>query len=164
MWSVCDVLYAVFYVRVSCFAARGCVVSWRYIIFFNCDMFSVVNVYIDHLKFCVVCINGRRYVCCSECNVVYNECNESSSCLVQPIGTHGGEVMYVGCVFFRGELGFLNCDDICMYVANNQFALFEFVLIPFRLTGSMMTFLSLLQLGLCPCVVSVVMWSSLVCL
>ena len=24
-----------------------------------CDMFSVVNVYLDHLKFCVVCINGR---------------------------------------------------------------------------------------------------------
>ena len=26
-------------------------------------MFSVVNVYLDHLKFCVVCIDGRRYVC-----------------------------------------------------------------------------------------------------
>ena len=25
-------------------------------------MFSVVNVYLDHLKLCVVCINGRRYV------------------------------------------------------------------------------------------------------
>ena len=37
-------------------------------------MFSVVNVYLDHLKLCVVCINGRRYVCCSECNVVSNEC------------------------------------------------------------------------------------------
>ena len=23
-----------------------------------------------------------------------------------------GEVMYFGCVCFRGELGFLNCDDI----------------------------------------------------
>ena len=33
-------------------------------------MFSVVNVFLDHLKFCVVCIDGRRYVCCSECNVV----------------------------------------------------------------------------------------------
>ena len=29
---------------------------------YNCDMFSVVNVYLDHLKFCVVCIDGRRYV------------------------------------------------------------------------------------------------------
>ena len=36
-------------------------------------MFSVVNVYLDHLKFCVVCIDGRKYVCCSECNV---ECDE----------------------------------------------------------------------------------------
>ena len=51
-------------------------------------MFSVVNVYLDHLKFYVVCINSRRYVCCSECDVVSNECNEPTSCLVQPIGAH----------------------------------------------------------------------------
>ena len=44
----------------------GCAVSRRYINVCNCDMFSVVNVYLDHLKFCVVCIDGRRYVC-SEC-------------------------------------------------------------------------------------------------
>ena len=25
-------------------------------------MFSVINVILDHLKFCVVCINGRRSV------------------------------------------------------------------------------------------------------
>ena len=24
-----------------------------------------------------------------------------------------------GCICFRGELGFLNCDDICMCVVNN---------------------------------------------
>ena len=76
-------------------------------------MFSVVNVYLDHLKFCVVCINSRRYVCCSECNVVSNECNEPTSCFVQPIGAHCCEVMYFGCFGFRGELGFLNCDDVC---------------------------------------------------
>ena len=35
-------------------------------------MFSVVNVYLDHLKFCVVFIDGRGYVCCSECYVVSN--------------------------------------------------------------------------------------------
>ena len=64
-------------------------------------MFSVVNVYHDHLKFCVVRIDGQRYVCCSECNVVSNECKDHTSCLVQPIGTHGGEVMYFGCVCFR---------------------------------------------------------------
>ena len=39
----------------------------------NSDVFSVVNMYLDHLGFCVVCINGRRYVCCSECYVVCNE-------------------------------------------------------------------------------------------
>ena len=59
----------------------------------NCDMFSVVNVYLDHLRICIVCIDGRRYVCC---NVVTNECNEPTSCLVQTIGTHGSKVMYFG--------------------------------------------------------------------
>ena len=74
MWYVCDVLYvsvvcqccmSVLYVSVSCFVVRGCAVSRRYINVCNCDMFSVVNVYHDHLKLCVVCINSRRYVCCS---------------------------------------------------------------------------------------------------
>ena len=46
---------------------------------------------------------------------------------MQPIGTHGGEVMYFGCVCFRGELVFLNCDDICMCIVNKQFELLEFV-------------------------------------
>ena len=60
---------------------RGCAVSRRYIDVCNCDMFSVVNVYHDHLKFCVVCIttNGGRYVCCGECYVVSNECDEPTS-------------------------------------------------------------------------------------
>ena len=71
MWYVRDVLYAVLYVRVSCFVVRGCGVSRRYIDVCYCDMFSVVNVYLDHLKFYVVCINSRMYVCCSECDVVY---------------------------------------------------------------------------------------------
>ena len=35
--------------------------------------------------------------------------------------------MYFGCVCFGGELGFLNCDDICMCVVNKQFELLEFV-------------------------------------
>ena len=42
----------------------------------NSDVFSVVNMYLYYLKLCVVCINGRRYVCCSECYVVSNECDE----------------------------------------------------------------------------------------
>ena len=44
-----------------------------------------------------------------------------TSCIAQPIGTHGGEVMYFGCVCFRGGLGCPNCDDICMCVVNKQF-------------------------------------------
>ena len=139
MWYVRGVLYAVLYVRISCFVVRGCALLRRYISVCNCDMFSVVNVYLDHLKCYVVCINGRRYVCCSECNVVSNECNEPVPCLVQPIGTHGGEVIYFGSSCFRGELGFLNCDDICMCVMNKQFALLEFVFD----SCSMMRFLSL---------------------
>ena len=91
MWYVCDVLYAVY---VSCFVVRGCAVSRKYIHVCNCDMFGIVNVYLDHLKLCVVCIDGRRYVFSSECNVVSNECDEPTSCPVQPIGTHGSEVMY----------------------------------------------------------------------
>ena len=78
----------------------GCALSRRYIDVCNCDMFSVVNVYHDHLKFCVVCINGRSYVCCGECYVVSNECDEPTSCLVQPIGAHCCEVMYFGCFVF----------------------------------------------------------------
>ena len=46
---------------------------------------------------------------------------------MQSIGTHGGEVMYVGCVFLRSELGFLKCDDICVCMVNKQFELLEFV-------------------------------------
>ena len=61
---------------------RGCAVSRRYINVCNCDMF------------CVVCIDGLMYVYCSECNVVSNKCNGSTSCLVQPIGTQGGEVCF----------------------------------------------------------------------
>ena len=29
--------------------------------------------------------------------------------------------MYFGCFDFRDELGFLNCDDVCMCVVNKQF-------------------------------------------
>ena len=100
MWYVCDVLY----VCVSCFVVRGCAVSRRSIDICNCNMFSVVNVYHDHLKFCVVYINGRMFVCCGECYVVSTECHEPISCLVQPIGAHSCEVMYFGCFDFRGEL------------------------------------------------------------
>ena len=115
MWYVRDVLYAVLYIRVSCFVVRGCGVSRRYIDVCYCGMFCVVNVYLDHLKFCVVCINSRRYVCSSECDVVSNECNEPNPCLVRPIGTHGGEVMSFGCLPILLEQGeFWAC--VCVWV------------------------------------------------
>ena len=164
MWYACDVMYAVLYVFVSCCVVRGCTVSRWYIDVCNCDMFSVVNLYLDYLKCCVVYITGRMYVCCGECYVVFNECDEPPSCLVQPIGAHCCEVMYCGCFGFRGDLGFLNCADICMCVVNKQFELLEFVLIPFMLTCSMMRFIPRLLLGMCACVVFVVMWYSLVCI
>ena len=52
---------------------------------------------------------------------------QPTSCLVQHIIAHCCEVMYFGWLDFRGELGFLNCDDICMCVVNKQFELLEFV-------------------------------------
>ena len=125
MWYVRDVLYAVLYVRVSCFVVCGCGVSRRYIDVCYCDMFSVVNVYLDHLKFYVVCINSRRYVCCSECDVVSNECNDPTS---YNLSVHTDvKLCILLCFGFRGELGFLNCDDVCMCVVNKQFELLEFV-------------------------------------
>ena len=66
--------------------------------------------------------------------------------------------MYFECFIFRGELGFLNFDDVCMCVVNKQFERLEFFLSPFMLTCSMMRFLSILLLGLCACVVFVVLW------
>ena len=64
MWYVYDVVYAVLYVCVNCFVLRGCAFSRRHI---NSDVFSVVNMYLDHFKLCVVRINGRRHVYGSEC-------------------------------------------------------------------------------------------------
>ena len=84
-------------------------------------MFSVVNVYIDRLKFCVGCINGRSI------SVGVNVMLSLMNVMSPHIGTHSDEVMYFGCVCFRGELGFQNCDDICMCVVDKQFELLEFV-------------------------------------
>ena len=60
-------------------------------------------------------------------SVVSNVCDEPTRCLIQPIGSHGDEVVYFGSFCFRGEIGFLNCDHICMCVVNKQFELLEFV-------------------------------------
>ena len=156
MWYVCAVLYAMLYVCVCCFVVRGCAVSRRYIDVCYCHMFSVVNVYLDHLKVCVVCINGRRYVCCGECGVVSDECDEPTSCLMQHIVAHCCEVMSFGCFYFRGELGFLNCDDICMCVVNKLLVfVFESVYVDLQYDEISLTFTaeSVCLCGICSPVV-----------
>ena len=52
------------YDRVSCFVVCGCAVSRRYINVCNYDMFSVVDVYHDHLKsvLCVLMVEGMSVV------------------------------------------------------------------------------------------------------
>ena len=73
---------------------------------------------------------------------------------------HGGKVMYFWCVCFSDEIGFLNCDDICMCVMNKQFELLEFVFdsvyVDLQYDEISLTFTA----G----TVSLVMWSSFVCL
>ena len=132
MWYVRDVLYA----RVSCFVVRGCAVLKRYLNVCNCDMFSVVYVYLDHLKFCVLCIDRMSVVV----NVMLSLMSVMSPrpALCNPS--------------VRTVLKLCTLGVLALGVS----------LVPFMLTCSMMSFLSLLLLGLCPCVVSVVMWSSLV--
>ena len=104
-------------------------------------MFSVGHVYLDHLKFCVVCINSQRHVCCGECYVVSNVCDEPTSCLVQPIVAHYCEVMYFGGFDFWGELGFLNCNDAGMCVANKQYkCVFESVYVDVQYDEIYLTF------------------------
>ena len=75
---------------------------------------------------------------------------------------HGGDVMYLGCVCFRGELGFLNCYDICMCVVDKQFELIEFVF------DSIYVDLQYDEISVTSTSgslsVTVVTWSSLVCL
>ena len=50
----------------------------------------------------VLCINGRMYVCCSECYVVSNECDEHTPWIVRYICEHVGKVMYIGGFCLRG--------------------------------------------------------------
>ena len=66
-------------------------------------------------------------------------------------------------VFALGEVCILNCDDICMCVVNKQFELFESVFDSVYDLQYDKISLTLL-LGMCACVVCVVMWSPFVCL
>ena len=47
--------------------------------------------------------------------------------LVLPIVAHCCEGMHFGCVCFTNKFGFLNYDDICIYIVDNQFEPLEFV-------------------------------------
>ena len=49
------------YVCVNCFVVGGCV-SRMYISICNSDVFSVVNMYHDHLKLCVLRVEGMSVV------------------------------------------------------------------------------------------------------
>ena len=89
--------------------------------------------------------------------MVSDECDEPTSCLVKPIVAYCSEVMYFLDFDFRGELGFLTCDDICMCIVKNSLSSSRLFLIPFMLTCSMMKLISLLLLGLCTCVAFVVL-------
>ena len=60
------------------------------------------------------CTVSRRYILV---------CNSD----VQIIAALGGKVMYLWKLCLNGELGFLNCDDIYMFVVNKQFELPWFV-------------------------------------
>ena len=74
----------------------------------------------------MLCINSRRYVCCSECNVVSNECNEPTSYPILSVRT-AVKLCILAVLALRVSLVFLNCDDVCMCVLNKQFELLEFV-------------------------------------
>ena len=64
---------------------------------------------------CVLLVEGMSVVV----NVMLSlMSDEPTSCIVQPIVAHCCKVMYFGCFGFWGDLGFLNCDDICMCVVN----------------------------------------------
>ena len=101
-----------------------CLDEVRYINVCCSDAFSVVNMYLDHMTFCFVCINSQKSVVVNFLSLM---CDEPTPCFVQPIGAHSGGVMYFGSLCFRSELGFLNCDNIGMCVVRKQFELLEFV-------------------------------------
>ena len=80
---------------------------------------------------CVLIVEGMSVVVNVMLSLMYVVMSPPSY-LVQPIGAHGCEVIYLGCFDFRGELEFLNCDVVCMCVMNKQFELLELVYVDFQ--------------------------------
>ena len=116
------VMYAVLYVHVSCFVVRGCAVS-RMFALVMCFVLLICTLTISSSVLCVLMVED--IVCCSECNVVSDECDEPTTCLCDLLV----RTVVKLCTFevcFRGELTFLNCDDICMCAVNKQFELLQF--------------------------------------
>ena len=108
----------------QCFVVCGCAVTRRYVDVCYCDMFSVVNVYLDDLKFCVFMVEGM--------SVVVNIMLSLMSVMSLPpamcnLSLHTVVKLCTLFFYFRGELRFLNCDDVCMCVVSKQFELLEFV-------------------------------------
>ena len=112
-------------VVVNCFVVRGCPGSRRYINVCNCDILVLLmcTLTIGSYVLCVLMFEGMSVVLnvmLSLMSVIRSPpalCNLSARTVV----------MYFWCVCFRDELGFLNCDDICMCVVNKQFEFLEFV-------------------------------------
>ena len=87
---------------------------------------------------------------------------------MRPVGAHGGNVMYFVSFWFRSEIGFLNCDTICMCIANKQFELLEFVfdsvcLVLVWCLSSCGRPWSVCQVFLVPCVVGAVVALTVTC-
>ena len=78
----------------------------------------------------VVCIDGRRFVCCRECNVVSNECNEPTFCasevhpVFNPVAPYGYLLpnMYLFIADHKSGLVYLWCSVCtCTFVIQNNF-------------------------------------------
>ena len=62
-----------------------------------------------------MCINGRMYVCCSECYVVFNECDEPIPDLYDLSVRTVVKLCTLGCFYlFRGAFGFMNYDHMLL--------------------------------------------------
>ena len=76
-------------------------------------MFSVVSVYLDHLKFCVLMVEGIPVVMNVIVSVIRVMTPAPALCNLSD--------MYFWSICFRTEHGVMNCDDICMCLVNKQF-------------------------------------------
>ena len=62
VWYVCDVMFAVFYVRVNCFVGRGRAVSRKFMNVCNSDMLLICTLTIISSGVCVLIVEGMSVV------------------------------------------------------------------------------------------------------